>query len=77
MIEEPTPITCLVDISLINDPDRLRERADAIEAWKENRPVDKYCDGQWIPLETQTEFFFDRRYRARPATSPDETQSAA
>lgn len=63
---ETTPKECLVDTSLLNDPDRLRERAEAIEAWNKNLPVDKYDDGQWIEIESQTAFFFDRRYRARP-----------
>lgn len=65
---DPTPIACVVDTSLLNDPSRLRERADAIEAWESGRPVDKFCDGEWIQIEEQTAFFFDRRYRARPTT---------
>jgi len=66
MCEDPTPTKCLVDTSLLNDPERLRERAAALEAWDAGLPVDKYIDGKWIQIEEQTAFFYDRRYRARP-----------
>lgn len=66
MNEEPTPQNVLVDTSLLNDPQRLRERADALEANSNGKPVDKWCDGEWIPLQEITAFFYDRRYRARP-----------
>lgn len=49
-----------------NDPAQLRERADAIDANKRGEPTDKWRNGEWIPLEEQSAFFFDRRYRARP-----------
>lgn len=63
---DPEPRKCTVDINLLNNPERLRERADAIEAANRGEPVDKWCDGAWIQLESITAFFFDRRYRARP-----------
>lgn len=62
----PTKIEGLVDINLINNPIRLRERAEAIDAWNSGNPVDNFVDGEWIQIEDQTAFFFDRRYRARP-----------
>jgi hypothetical protein len=65
-IIDDAPVTCSVDVSLLNDPARLRERADALDAFERGEPVDKRCDGKWIELESQTEFFYDRRYRARP-----------
>lgn len=65
MIEESTPMNCLVDTSLFNDPDRLRERALALEAAKEGKPVDRWNEGKWIQLESISAFFYDRRYRAR------------
>jgi hypothetical protein len=55
-----------IDIALLNNPPRLRERADAIDAWNAGNPVDKFIEGKWIQLEEQTAFFFDQRYRARP-----------
>lgn len=64
--EDVNPVHCEVDISLLNSPYRLRERADAIDAWIAGGPVDKFVDGKWIELESQTAFFFDRRYRSRP-----------
>lgn len=67
---ETNTFNCEVDISLLNNPSRLRERADAIDAWNAGNPVDKYIDGHWIQIEEQTAFFFDRRYRARPTSTP-------
>lgn len=67
MNEDPTPTEVLVDTSLLNDPTRLRERADALDAAEVGSPVDKWCDGEWIQLESISAFFYDRRYRARPA----------
>lgn len=64
--ENITKVEGLIDIALLNNPARLRERADAIDAWNAGRPVDKFIDGEWIQIEEQTAFFFDRRYRARP-----------
>lgn len=55
-----------VDISLFNSPPLLRQRADAIEARVRGEPTDKYIDGKWLPIEEQTAFFFDTRYRVRP-----------
>ena len=54
----------LIEISLFNDPERLRERAAAIDAWRDGKPVEKFVDGKWIRIREQTAFFFDRRYRA-------------
>lgn len=65
MNEDPTPTVCNVDTSLLNDPARLRERALAIDAWKAGKPVDKFVDGKWSQIETQSVFFYDARYRAR------------
>lgn len=59
-----------IDIAILNNPSRLRERADAIDAWNAENPVDKFIDGEWIKIEGQTAFFFDRRYRARPTATP-------
>lgn len=70
MNENPTPTECSVDTSLLNDSVRLRERADALDAYNAGRPVDKFADGKWIELEEQSVFFYDDRYRARP-TPPD------
>lgn len=64
--ENITKVEGLIDIALLNNPARLRERADAIDAWNAGHPVDKFIDGKWIQIEEQTAFFFDRRYRARP-----------
>lgn len=66
--DEPNPVFCEVDIHLLNNPARLRERADALDAWNAGSPVDKFVDGEWVQIESQTAFFFDRRYRARPTT---------
>lgn len=46
-----------------NDTALLRERAEAIEAWENGEPVEKWTGSEWLPLESQTAFFFDRRYR--------------
>lgn len=60
-----------MDIALLNNPARLRERADAIDAWNAGNPVDKFVDGKWIQIVDQTAFFFDRRYRARPMSDSE------
>lgn len=73
-MNQDTITKCDVDISLLNNPARLRERADAIEAWDAGNPVDKFIDGNWIQIEDQTAFFFDRRYRARPLQSSSQDQ---
>lgn len=48
----------------VNDPTHLRERAEAILAWDEGKPVEKWTGDEWILIEDQTAFFFERRYRA-------------
>lgn len=65
----PTKLECLVDTSLLNNPQRFRERAAAIEANEAGQPVDKWdeADQKWIELVEISAFFYDRRYRARPA----------
>ncbi len=73
-VESPTPSTVTADTSLFNNPERLRERASALEAAKHGEPVDKECDGCWIELEAVSSFFFDRRYRARPSKLPPHQQ---
>lgn len=72
MNENVTPTLCSVDTTLLNDPARLRERANAIEANEAGRPVDKYdyIDKVWIELVEISAFFYDRRYRARPSAIP-------